>query len=338
MAMPAFHCGDAAKPSLETPSSLPAVHLQLHMVESAIANAERDLEASWLNACFPPPAHGLYIDEEWGFAGAPQLRRCSEALTDFRDARQKLLFRLEELSDEPQGSRQADPEATAEEGMKEKVRHLEFKLADAESWNDKMSEAMQKLLQKQAVLEQSVQSLEAQCAELQHQKGAAESCKDQAQRWLESERLAHRAAMEQLRAENVKLQMENAALAECQLLQQLRADRLQEENDKLRGLEVHPEMSRVVSATDCDACSDVSSWVCVPGSGRHAFVAGTTLKVKVGQAFEYLQAKDLQKGAQVVAADDQTLLEVLDVPETQSSTEVVELWTRDRRLGLHGPC
>ena len=30
--------------------------------------------------------------------------------------------------------------------------------------------------------------------------------------------------------------MENAALAECQLLQQLRADRLQEENDKLRGL------------------------------------------------------------------------------------------------------
>ena len=48
MAMPAFHCGDAAKPSLETPSSLPAVHLQLHMVESAIANAERDLEVAQL--------------------------------------------------------------------------------------------------------------------------------------------------------------------------------------------------------------------------------------------------------------------------------------------------
>ena len=33
---------------LETPSSLPAVQLQLHMVESAIASAERDLEATQL--------------------------------------------------------------------------------------------------------------------------------------------------------------------------------------------------------------------------------------------------------------------------------------------------
>ncbi|CAE7483096.1 unnamed protein product [Symbiodinium pilosum] len=86
------------------------------------------------------------------------------------------------------------------------------------------------------------------------------------------------------------------------------------------------------SARDCDAASDVSSWVCVPNSGFSVFVAGTMLKAKVGQAFEYLQAKDLRKGAQIVASDDQTLLEVLDGPEVQSSDEIVELWTGDRLL------
>ena len=83
----------------------------------------------------------------------------------------------------------------------------------------------------------------------------------------------------------------------------------------------------------------------MPNSGFSVFVAGTMLKAKVGQAFEYLQAswvlpnlggantfcevftrcmvekvsrslrydspeaKDLRKGAQIVASDDQTLLE-----------------------------
>ena len=92
-AMPACLC--AAEPLLDTPSSLPAVQLQLRMVESTIANAEHDLEASvragsrhicslgspglrfqywsltvslllqasWLNTCFPQPAPGFYVDE-----------------------------------------------------------------------------------------------------------------------------------------------------------------------------------------------------------------------------------------------------------------------------------
>ena len=41
--MAAFPC--AVEPLLDTPSSLPAVQLQLRMVESSIASAEHDLEA-----------------------------------------------------------------------------------------------------------------------------------------------------------------------------------------------------------------------------------------------------------------------------------------------------
>ena len=56
--MPAFQCGGRGRPEplLESPSSLPAVQLQLHMVESAIANAERDLEAGtpWMFEPKPP--------------------------------------------------------------------------------------------------------------------------------------------------------------------------------------------------------------------------------------------------------------------------------------------
>jgi len=324
--MAAFPC--AVEPLLDTPSSLPAVQLQLRMVESSIASAEHDLEASWLNTCFPQPAPGFYVDEELGFAGAPQLRRCSEALGDFREARQKLLLRLEELQSP---KLQAEEARAAEDRLKERVRRLEFKLADAESWNDKMSEAMQKLLQTQAGLEQSVESLETQCAALRHQTSAAESCKDQLERWLGSQRMAQESTIEQLRAENVKLQRENAALAEQAQLQQRRADRLHEENDQLRQ-GGYPEMASNALAADCDACSDVSSWVCVPCSDRNVFAAGTMLKAKVGQAFEYLQAKDLQKGAQILASDDQSLLEVLDSPETQTSLELLELSTEDRML------
>ncbi|CAE7648939.1 unnamed protein product [Symbiodinium microadriaticum] len=323
--MPACLC--AAEPLLDTPSSLPAVQLQLRMVESTIANAEHDLEASWLNTCFPQPAPGFYVDEEWGFAGAPQLRRCSEALGDFRDARQKLLRRLEELQS-PKQAEEAMANA-AEDRLKERVRRLEFKLADAESWNDKMSEAMQKLLQTQAGLEQSVESLETQCAALRHQTSAAESCKDQIEGWLESQRMAQESTIEQLRAENVKLQRENATLAEQAQLQRQRADRLHQENDQLRGQGGYPEMLPDGLAADCDACSD-ASWVCVLSSDRNIFAAGTMLKAKVGQAFEYLQAKDLQKGAQILASDDQSLLEVLDTPEAQRSVELIELWTEDR--------
>ena len=68
----------------------------------------------------------------------------------------------------------------------------------------------------------------------------------------------------------------------------------------------------------------------------------------------FCQAKDLQKGAQILASDDQSLLEagefhgricfyhilefrfpreVLDSPETQTSLELLELSTEDRRLG-----
>ena len=36
----------------------------------------------------------------------------------------------------------------------------------------------------------------------------------------------------------------------------------------------------------------VLSEVCVPCSDRNVFAAGTMLKAKVGQAFEYLQARD----------------------------------------------
>lgn len=328
-AMPACLC--AAEPLLDTPSSLPAVQLQLRMVESTIANAEHDLEASWLNTCFPQPAPGFYVDEEWGFAGAPQLRRCSEALGDFRDARQKLLRRLEELQS-PKQAEEAMANA-AEDRLKERVRRLEFKLADAESWNDKMSEAMQKLLQTQAGLEQSVESLETQCAALRHQTSAAESCKDQIEGWLESQRMAQESTIEQLRAENVKLQRENATLAEQAQLQRQRADRLHQENDQLRGQGGYPEMLPDGLAADCDACSD-ASWVCVLSSDRNIFAAGTMLKAKVGQAFEYLQAKDLQKGAQILASDDQSLLEVLDTPEAQRSVELIELWTEDRMLSV----
>ncbi|CAE7417405.1 unnamed protein product [Symbiodinium sp. CCMP2456] len=223
-----------------------------------------------------------------------------------------------------------------EDRLKERVRRLEFKLADAESWNDKMSEAMQKLLQTQAGLEQSVESLETQCAALRHQTSAAESCKDQLERWLEKQRMAQESTIEQLRAENVKLQRENATLAEQAQLQQQRADRLHEENDQLRGQAGYPEMVPDGLAADCDACSDVSSWVCVPSSDRNVFAAGTMLKAKVGQAFEYLQAKDLQKGAQILASDDQSLLEVLDTPEAQRSVELIELWTEDRMLRVAG--
>ena len=48
--MAAFPC--AVEPLLDTPSSLPAVQLQLRMVESSIASAEHDLEARGRNQTF----------------------------------------------------------------------------------------------------------------------------------------------------------------------------------------------------------------------------------------------------------------------------------------------
>lgn len=307
--------------------SMAAAQVQLKLLESAIFKAEQELEASWAKACFsqsPVP----YVDEEWGSPWAKVVAQTTAKLCGFQEARGRLLARMQELrldddkaseSDSDTEARQEPPRSTAENAlnvMKDLLAHHLAEQAELRSENHALMAQNSELRKKEAVWRERTQQQQNQLEHLEQLKAQME----QQLAELRAERSA------ELRA--AELQKENATLKERCFQKDWSMKKMLEQMENARG-----EVPELCAGTgdrpwedDVSIVSDLSSWVCVASSQPCFFLADATFKTPSGQA---LQAWQLCKGSELLAADGHGVLEVLDHPQEVLANEVLELWAGD---------
>eukprot|EP00434_Breviolum_minutum_P041676 symbB.v1.2.037075.t1/scaffold5377.1/size27851/2 len=318
------------------PHSLAAGRVQLKLLENAIFKAEQELEASWAKACFgqsPVP----YVDEEWGSPWAALVAESTTKLCSFREARGKLLARMQEL-------RLDDNKAASDSSENEPEEQQPEPTSPAENALGVMKDLLMQHLAEQAQLRSESHALVAQNAELRQKEAVwQERFQQQHNQLLHYEQLkvhmeqqlatihAERSScaneLESLKLRNTELQKENATLKERCFQKEWCMKKVEEQTEKIRGDVLQSMGSLGVLADRCpddvSILSDLSSWVCVSSSQPCVFLADATLKTPNGQD---LQAMELCKGTELLAADGQSVIEVLDDPQEVLAPEVLELW------------
>lgn len=320
--------------SVRVPSvhSMAAAKVQLKLLESAIFKAEQELEASWAKACFsqsPVP----YVDEEWGSPWAELVAQTTARLCGFQEARGRLLARMQELrlDDDKASESDSDTEvcsarSTAENAlnvMKDLLAHHLAEQAELRSENHALIAQNSELRKKEAVWRERTQQQQNQLEHLEQLKAQME----QQLAELRAERSAElRAQMQSAQLRTAELQKENATLKERCFQKDWCVKKMLEQMQNVRG-DVPELCSRDQPwEDDVSIVSDLSSWVCVASSQPCFFLADATFKTPSGQA---LQAWQLCKGSELLAADGHGVLEVLDHPQEVLVNEVLELWAGD---------
>lgn len=320
--------------SVRVPSvhSMAAAKVQLKLLESAIFKAEQELEASWAKACFsqsPVP----YVDEEWGSPWAELVAQTTAKLCGFQEARGRLLARMQELrlDDDKASESDSDTEvcparSTAENAlnvMKDLLAHHLAEQAELRSENHALIAQNSELRKKEAVWRERTQQQQNQLEHLEQLKAQME----QQLAELRAERSAElRAQMQSAQPRTAELQKENATLKERCFQKDWCVKKMLEQMQNVRG-DVPELCSRDQPwEDDVSIVSDLSSWVCVASSQPCFFLADATFKTPSGQA---LQAWQLCKGSELLAADGHGVLEVLDHPQEVLVNEVLELWAGD---------
>lgn len=318
--------------------SLAAARVQLKLLESAIFKAEQELEASWAKACFsqsPVP----YVDEEWGSPWAEVVAQTTAKLCGFQEARGRLLARMQELrldddkapeSDSDMEARQEPPPRNTAENalsvMKDLLAHHLAEQAELRSENHALMAQNSELRKKEAVWRERTQQQQNQLEHLEQLKAQME----QQLAELRAERSADlRAQMQSAQLRSAELQKENATLKERCFQKDWCMKKILEQLENVRG--EAPEVCAGGTGDrpwedDVSIVSDLSSWVCVASSQPCFFLADATFKTPSGQA---LQAWQLCKGSELLAADGHSVLEVLDHPQEVVANEVLELWAGD---------
>ena len=216
------------------------------------------------------------------------------------------------------------------------------------------SGAAEKQLEVQRLQEES-QSYQERCPKTDSQPASAEEAGSKAELQLEKEKAVLQGRCEQLQHQLAK------AEAKLELMQNLREE-IGMYKERLRGLEhelatqkrkqdTHhfggPTFNEAaasgqefnlaerlgysfVESEDDGTCSSLlshSSWFSVkPDSVKpHCFMLDAIFKTRSYGTDFFLMGRDLQKGSQVVAGDDATILTVAKTPEICEATEVVDL-------------
>lgn len=318
--------------------SLAAAKVQLKLLESAIFKAEQELEASWAKACFsqsPVP----YVDEEWGSPWAELVAQTTAKLCGFQEARGRLLARMQELrlDDDKASESDTDTEVCSARStaqnvlnvMKDLLAHHLAEQAELRSENHALIAQNSELRKKEAVWRERTQQQQNQLEHLEQLKAQME----QQLAELRAERSAElRAQMQSAQLRTAELQKENATLKERCFQKDWCMKKMLEQMQNVRGATADPgDVPELCSRDrpwedDVSIVSDLSSWVCVASSQPCFFLADATFKTPSGQA---LQAWQLCKGSELLAADGHGVLEVLDHPQEVLVNEVLELWAGD---------
>eukprot|EP00435_Cladocopium_sp_Y103_P060496 s305_g22.t1 len=212
--------------------------------------------------------------------------------------------------------------------MKDLLAHHLAEQAELRSENHALMAQNSELRKKEAVWRERTQQQQNQLEHLEQLKAQME----QQLAELRAERSAElRAQMQSAQLRTAELQKENATLKERCFQKDWCMKKMVEQMENVRG-DV-PEFSSRESAgdrnpweDDVSIVSDLSSWVCIASSRPCFFLADVTFKTPSGQA---LQASQLGKGSELVAADGHGVLEVLDEPQEVMASEVLELWAGD---------
>jgi len=91
------------------------------------------------------------------------------------------------------------------------------------------------------------------------------------------------------------------------------------------------EPGQVGDAPDA-LCDCGCSFISIGTQLTHCFMLDTMLKTVSGESVLYLPAQGLQKGSQIMADDDKTIVEIVNVPELHESDRFIELSAGDAVL------